>query len=300
MAQAIRNPAQWLVEQAIAFSGHVRATTTELGGDAPVTADDVTIRELTFQDLRAALESGAKDFAACRTDVIFICVLYPIVGFLLAWLASNHDLLPMVFPIVSGFALLGPAAAVGVYEMSRRRERGEPVNWATALDVFQAPSFGAIVVLGLFLLVVFGVWILAADAIYAMTLGPEPPASLTGFARDVLTTGAGWTMIAVGVSVGFVFAAAVLALSIVSFPMLLDRPVGFPLAVLTSVRVTARNPRVAAAWGAIVAAALGVGFLPFLLGLIFVLPILGHATWHLYRRAVDIGGADAAADGGSA
>lgn len=291
MAHAIRNPAQWLVEQVMALSGHVRETTAELGGDeAAPGAADIAVRDLTFDDIRAALDSGVKDFAACRTDVVFLCILYPIMGFLLAWLASEHGLLPLMFPIVSGFALVGPVAAVGVYEMSRRRERGESVNWATALDVLQAPSFGAIVVLGLFLLVVFGVWILAADAIYALTLGPEPPVSVTGFASDVLTTGAGWAMIVIGVAVGFVFAAAVLALSVVSFPMLLDRPVGFPLAVLTSVRVTRRNPKVVAAWGLIVAASLAVGSIPLLLGLVFVLPILGHATWHLYRRAVDLNG----------
>lgn len=285
MAHAIRNPAQWLVEQTIALFGHARATAAQVGSDAGEMAE-VEIRELTFDDLREAIEGGVADFAACRTDVIFLCVLYPIVGFVLVWLAADNALLPLIFPVVSGFALVGPIAAVGVYEMSRRRELGEPVNWTTALDVVRSPSFGAIVVLGLFFVVLFGLWILSADAIYAVTLGPEPPASVAAFAAAALTTAAGWAMIVVGVFVGFLFAALALAVGVVSFPMLLDRPVGFPAAILTSLRVTLRNPRVVFAWGAIVAASLAVASIPLLLGLVIVLPVLGHATWRLYRRAV--------------
>lgn len=285
MAHAIRNPAQWLVEQTIALFGHARATAAQVGSDAGEMAE-VEIRELTFDDIREAIEGGVADFAACRTDVIFLCVLYPIVGFVLVWLAADNALLPLIFPVVSGFALVGPIAAVGVYEMSRRRELGEPVNWTTALDVVRSPSFGAIVVLGLFFVVLFGLWILSADAIYAVTLGPEPPASVAAFAMAALTTAAGWAMIVVGVFVGFLYAALALAVGVVSFPMLLDRPVGFPAAILTSLRVTLRNPRVVFAWGAIVAASLAVASVPLLLGLVIVLPVLGHATWRLYRRAV--------------
>jgi uncharacterized membrane protein len=119
-----------------------------------------------------------------------------------------------------------------------------------------------------------------------LTLGPEPPASVAAFFSDVFTTGAGWTMIAVGVGVGFLFAVLVLAISVVSFPLLLDRDVGLPTAVITSVRAVAANPETMAIWGLIVAAGLVIGSIPFFLGLAIVLPVLGHATWHLYRRIV--------------
>ena len=148
------------------------------------------------------------------------------------------------------------------------------------------PNFGAVVVLGLYLIGIFLAWMLVANFIYTVTLGPEPPASVSGFVRDVFTTGAGWAMMLGGIAVGFGFALVVLAISVVSFPLLLDRSVGVPVAVVTSVRVFRQNPRVILTWGAIVAAGLVLGSIPAFIGLMLVLPILGHATWHLYRRAV--------------
>jgi uncharacterized membrane protein len=244
------------------------------------------VRRIGLADLRAALASGLDDFTANRTDVIFLCVIYPLVGLVLGRVASGYGLLPLLFPLASGFALVGPLAAVGLNEMSRRRERGETVRWIDAFGVLRSPSIGAIALLGLLLVGIFLLWLVAAEVIYVTTLGPEPPASIAAFAHAVLGTGAGWAMIAIGVGAGFLFAAIVLAISVVSFPMLLDRNVGIDIAVSTSVRVVLANPGVMAAWGAIVVAALVLGSLPALVGLAVVMPVLGHATWHLYRRAV--------------
>jgi uncharacterized membrane protein len=170
--------------------------------------------------------------------------------------------------------------------MSRRREQGHAISWADAFGVVRAPAFGAILVLGLVLLAIFLLWLGVAHAIYLATLGPEPPASLGAFAHDVLTTAPGWAMIVFGVGIGFLFAVTVLTISVVSFPLLLDREVGLYAAVATSARAVAANPDTMALWGLIVAGGLVLGSLPLLLGLIFVMPVLGHATWHLYRKAV--------------
>ncbi len=283
MAQTIGNPLSWSVDA-------MRGAGKHLGSVAETIATDdlapPSVRRIGLDDLRIALRKGFEDFVACRSDVAFLCLLYPIIGVTLAWLAFRGDLLPLIFPVISGFALVGPVAAVGLYEMSRRREFGQQTSWADAFAVAGSPSFGAILVLGLLLAMVFTVWILAANGIYAATLGPAGPTTPGAFVSAVFGTGAGWAMIIVGMGVGFLFAALVLAISIVSFPMLLDRKVGLPLAVVTSIRVATTNPVPVAVWGLVVAGGLALGALPVFLGLIVVLPVLGHATWHLYRRAV--------------
>ena len=281
----IRNPAEWGVDQlrtanqAVERAGHALRSPTR---DAPLPA----VRRIDLADLKDVLARGISDFAAYRTDVMFLCIIYPVAGLLLAWLAFGYDLLPLVFPLAWGFALIGPVAAVGLYEISRRREQGVDITWADAFGVVRAPAFGAILVLGLMLLAIFLLWLAAAQVIYLVTLGPEPPASLGAFVRDVFTTRAGWALIAVGLGIGCLFAVLVLTISVVSFPLLLDRDVGLYAAVATSMRAVAMNPGPMAVWGLIVAGALAIGSLPLLLGLIVVMPVLGPATWHLYRKVV--------------
>jgi len=283
----IRNPVEWSVDQfkhaALAFETAGRAgrrTLDTLHSPPPA------VRRIAMADLGEVLSKGLDDFAAYRTDVVFLCVIYPIVGLVLARLAFGYDLLPLLFPLASGFALVGPFAGVGLYEMSRRREAGMAVGWADGLAVVRSPSFGAMVVLGLVLMAIFLLWLAAAEGIYLMTLGPEPPASLAAFLHDVFTTDPGWTMIVVGCGVGFLFALLALVVSVVSFPLLVDRAVGIDTAVLTSIRAVMANPVPMARWGLIVAAGLVLGSIPFFLGLIIVMPVLGHATWHLYRKVV--------------
>jgi uncharacterized membrane protein len=244
------------------------------------------VRHIDLADLREVLASGVSDFAAYRTDVIFLCIIYPVVGLVLASLAFGYGMVPLLFPLASGFALIGPVAAVGLYEMSRRREQGVRISWADAFGVVRAPAFGAILVLGLVLLAIFLLWLAAAYGIYQATLGPEPPLSVGAFLRDVFTTGPGWTLIVVGVGVGLLFALVVLTISVISFPLLLDRDVGLYKAVATSVRAVLTNPGPMAVWGLIVAGGLVIGSIPLFLGLIIVMPVLGHATWHLYRKLV--------------
>ena len=278
----IRNPVEWSVDQ-LRLAGHaVEAMGHRRGMDLPAPA----VRRIGYADIREALAKGFEDFAAFRTDVASLCVIYPLAGLVLARLAFGYDLLPLVFPLISGFALIRPIAAVGLYEMSRRREQTGDGNWADAFDVFRSPSLGAIVGLGLVLMALFLLWLGAAMAIYDLTLGPEPPASITGFVRDVLMTARGWAMIGIGIGVGFLFALLAMSISVVSFPLLLDREVGLGTAVMTSVRAVIASPGPMAAWGLVVAGLLVLGSIPALLGLIVVMPTLGHATWHLYRKVV--------------
>lgn len=282
----IRNPVEWGWDWLRGASHAVGSAAHSVQGDEALRAGPAEIRRIAPSDLGEALARGVKDFAAYRTDVIFLCLIYPVVGLMLANLAFGQGLLPLIFPLASGFALVGPVAAIGLYEMSRRREQGLPISWMDAFAVARSPRFGAILALALVLLAMFLLWLGAAYGIYALTLGPEPPASLGAFATAVFTTAAGWAMIALGIGVGFLFAVAVLAISVVSFPMLLDRDVGLATAIATSVRAVRANPRPMALWGLIVASGLVLGAIPLLIGLAIVVPVLGHATWHLYRKLV--------------
>jgi uncharacterized membrane protein len=249
----------------------------------PVT---IEVKRITPTDVLRALAQGLDDFAAMPSHAIFLCVIYPLIGLWLISLASGYSMLPLAFPIAAGFALIGPFAAIGLYELSRRREAGLDTSSTHAFDVLHSPSLGAIVAMGLLLTAIFLVWLAVANAIYVANFGYAKPASVGQFVSDVFTTRPGWTLIVVGTGVGFLFAVLVLTISAISFPLLLDRDVGAAVALFTSIRVVAANPVSMALWGLIVAVLLVAGSLPFFLGLTVVMPVLGHATWHLYRMAV--------------
>jgi uncharacterized membrane protein len=238
-------------------------------------------------DLLQALARGLNDFSAMPSHAVFLCLIYPLLGLWLISLTSGYSMLPLAFPLAAGFALVGPLAAIGLYELSRRREAGLDTTSSHAFEVLRSPSLGAIVVLGVLLMAIFLIWLAVAEAIYVANFGYAAPASIYHFIEDVLTTTPGWRLIVVGTGVGFVFAALVLTISAISFPLLLDRDVGAAVALFTSIRVVIANPLTMALWGLIVAALLVIGSLPLFLGLTVVMPVLGHATWHLYRKAVE-------------
>jgi uncharacterized membrane protein len=245
------------------------------------------VRSIGFGDLKYALAKGLEDFRAMPTHVIFLSLIYPIAG-LAIWRATfGYEVVPLLYPLAAGFALIGPFAAIGLYELSRRREQGLDTSWKHAFDIVHSPSARSIAALGFFLLVIFGVWLAVANGIYVASFGYRQPASLAEFANMVLATPEGHWMILVGNLVGAAFAVLAFALSVVSFPLLLDRNVGVGAAIATSAKAILRNPVAMVAWGLIVAAGLLIGSLPVFLGLAVVMPVLGHATWHLYRRVVE-------------
>jgi len=244
------------------------------------------IQNIRPADLFDALSKGVDDFLERPSHVVFIALIYPLVGLTLARLTFGYDILPLLYPLVAGFALLGPFASVGLYELSRRRERGLSTRWADVFTTLRQKPARPVLQLGGMLLLLFLGWLTSAQWIYQLTFGGAVPGSLVTFAREVVTTGHGWALLVLGNAVGFMFAVVVLAISVVSFPMVLDRQVSARVALRTSVYACLANPGTMALWGLIVAICLALGSLPFFAGLALVLPVFGHATWHLYRKVV--------------
>lgn len=237
-------------------------------------------------DLKDVLIKGIADFNAMPTHLVFLCVIYPVVMLIAARTYAGYDVLPLIFPLLAGYTLIGPVVATGMYELSRRREKGLDFSRRKAFHVLQRHATRSIGALGALLMVIYVVWLVTALSLWKRNFGEVDPESIQEFLNQVFLTADGWELIIVGGGVGFLFALVVFTVSVVSFPLLLDRDVGVVTAVLTSVRAVVANPVPMAMWGLIVASALLIGALPFFVGLAVVLPVLGHATWHLYRKVV--------------
>ena len=246
------------------------------------------IKSIGPGEIRKALVNGLADFEAMPTHLIFLCLIYPIVTALFARAAAGYDVLPLIFPLLAGYTLIGPLVATGMYELSRRREQGLDTSRWKAFRVLQRHAIRSIGLLGALLMVIYIGWLLTALNLWEKNFGTGTPESIGEFLTQVLLTEDGWQLIIVGSGVGFLFATVVFTLSVVSFPMLIDLDVGVVMAVTTSIRAVVANPVTMGMWGFIVVATLFIGALPFFVGLAIVLPVLGHATWHLYRQVVEI------------
>lgn len=253
----------------------------------PILAAGPHVRRITEGDLRWALSEGWRDFQAKRGDLIFLALIYPVVGFAAAAAALDQQMLPMLFPLAAGLSIFGPAVAAGFYELARRREAGLDSGWVHFFDPLRGRNRLGLLLLTAGLAVLFVGWLIAAWLVFQGTIGSYPAGGLPEFVSQVFTTPAGWTMIVVGNLIGFAFALVTLVLGAVSFPMLVDKPVDAGTAIITSIRAVTENPRVMASWGLRVAALLALGCLPGFVGLAIVLPVLGYATWHLYTRLVE-------------
>lgn len=249
--------------------------------------EDPQIQKIGLSDLLDAISRGVADFNAVPTHYFFLAIIYPMVTFAIAALYGDLDLLPILFPLVAGYTLLGPLVATGMYEISRRREFGRYTAWTNAFLVFKHHAIGSIAILGVLLFVMYFVWLFTAQFIYVQHFGTEPPASYLSFVTQLFTTAEGLSMMFFGCIAGLAFAIVVLSLSVVSFPMILDLDIGVFRAIVLSVKAVAANPFILAIWGVIVAASLVIGAVPFFIGLGIVLPVLGHSTWHIYRKIIE-------------
>ncbi len=260
---------------------------TRTAPPAPAAAKPA-VRTIGADDLRWALPQGFNDLLAMRGDIYFAALLYPLLAIIAAAFALNAGLLPLVFPILAGMALLGPVSAIGFYELARRREAALESGFAHFWDFARRPAADAILAVAALLVAIFFLWLGAAALIYLAAVDESGAPSFSEFLRLLIDTPAGWTLIVVGNLVGALFAVLVLAASIVSLPMLVDRDdVDARTALATSFAAFRANPRVLIGWGTIIAAMLLIGALPLFIGLAAILPWLGYATWHLYTRLVD-------------
>ena len=249
-------------------------------------ASSVQVRNLKPSDLVGSLRLGWDDFVACPSHAVMLAIIYPIVGLLLARVLHGYSFLPLLFPLTAGFALLGPLAAIVFYDLARQRERGIIPRVAAAMDIVRSTLSVAIGLLGAILAALFLTWVATAQSIYNAFFGFAPVFTMPGFLMHLVGTADGRTFVLEWCAAGSAFAVVAFSVSVVSFPMLIDRRASATDAVLTSLRVIARNPISMTLWGLIVAGVLVVAMIPFFLGLAIVIPVLGHATWHLYRRAV--------------
>lgn len=249
--------------------------------------EPIAVRRIEVGDLYDCLRAGFEDFLHKPSHVMFIVILYPLIGVVLATWTAGANALPLLYPLVAGFALLGPLAALPLYEISRRRERGLDTSTAAILEFRRSPALPSVVAVGAWLMALFVAWLLAAQALYVTLIGAAAPASFGALLAQVLGTSQGWSLIVAGHAIGFAFAVVVLATTVIAFPLLVERDAGAWAAISTSFRAVAANPAVMAAWGLVVAVLLAAGSLPVFAGLIVVMPVLGHATWHLYRKMVE-------------
>lgn len=262
------------------------ATNTIARGSAR--SAEIPIRIITDDDLRASLREGLDDFLLFRGDIVFAGLVYTLIGIAAVVMTTSMPLMPFFVPVVAGVGLLGPVAAVGFYELARRRDGGQTdIHWFNFLDVRKRSTVDDMGVVAGLLLAIFLAWLLAAGILYALLFGWAAPQSVADFVGMIFETGRGWALIVAGAAVGGIFGWIVLSLSVVSLPMLVDLNVSASQAVSASWRAAHANRGEMVRWGVVVFVLLVAGSIPLFVGLAFVLPWLGYSTWHLYTRLID-------------
>ncbi|MBW4024001.1 MAG: DUF2189 domain-containing protein [Proteobacteria bacterium] len=262
------------------------AAQIESDRDAAASPWPIEVRHIGLGALMPALKAGFEDLRALRTDQITIAVIYSICGLIVAAVIADRALVPFLFPACAGFALIGPLATLWYAALSRAHEQTGDGKSEHAMRVFRGPRMKTLRILGGAAILLFLLWNGAAALIYEWTLGSSSAKPNSFFLVRVFTTGAGWELTIIGCGVGMIFAVIAVAIGCVSFPLAIDKPVTAWEAIQVSMQAMARNPLFMVCWGIVIVAGLLIGAIPGLIGLAVTLPILGHATWHVYRRIV--------------
>jgi uncharacterized membrane protein len=245
------------------------------------------VRTVSFGDIREALSRGWSDFLQAPLFGLFFGAFYALGGILITWLMFWNSMVYWVIPLVIGFMLIGPFVAVGLYEVSRALEQGRPLTWSGVLGVMFRQREREFVWMSFVTLFVFWIWIYQVRLLLALFFGLKTFSTFDAFVTMLFTTANGLTFLVVGHVVGAILSLALFSLTVVSFPLLLDREVDFITAMITSVKSVVTSPAAMIAWAICIVVLTILAMLPAFLGLIIVLPVLGHATWHLYRRLVE-------------
>jgi uncharacterized membrane protein len=258
-----------------------RTMTDALAPPAPVPE----VNTISKDDIREALKAGLSDFQRAPVYGLFFGAVFSIAGILIAWALFRGEASYWIFPLAAGFPLIGPFAAVGLYEVSRRLETGEPLSWGAVLMAgfrqrnSQLPFFAVVTVF------VFLAWLVLARVIFAVSFGATTMTNImTSF--EMFFTAPGLVMLVIGSVVGAALAALLFSISVVGVPLLLDRDIDVVTAMITSFKATVENRPVMIYWGVVVAACIAVAMLPLFLGMVLVFPALGHASWHVYRKLI--------------
>ncbi len=244
------------------------------------------VNRITAADITASLKAGFADFLARPVMSGFFGLFYAVFGILLVWSLVWLGKIWMIIPAVVGFPLVAPFAAAGLYEMSRRMQKGEDFGWSDILTVMANQRKREMGWMAFVTLFIFWVWMYQVRLWLAITLQNASFSDFDGFLHAVFFTPQGWTFLAIGTCAGAFLSAVLFTVTVVAMPMLLDREINFVSAMLTSIRAVSENPLVLLTWAAIISATILLSLVPAFLGLIVTLPVLGHSTWHLYQRAV--------------
>lgn len=246
---------------------------------------DPVVRRISVADVAEALGEGLRDFQAMPSYGLLFGTLYAAGGILIVLSVTVLGMVYLAYPLAAGFALIGPFVAIGLYEVSRRREAGQPISlhdiWRTM------KGRGEIGWMAFVTVFIFILWMYQVRLLVAIFLGLNASfPTIREFITQLLTTNEGLLFLMVGNMVGAALSLILFSLTVVSFPLLLERDVDFVTAMITSVRAVVTSPVPMIGWAAVIVVLLIISAMPFFLGLLVTLPVLGHATWHLYRRIV--------------
>jgi uncharacterized membrane protein len=244
------------------------------------------VKALTFKELEKALSRGLADFIEKPQFGLAIGLACALFGIAIVACIRWLDIPWMIYPFAIGFPLVGPFLAVGLYEVSRRLAAGEPVTWNAILSRMWIQRGRELSWMAFVMLFLIWVWVYQVRLLMALFLGMKSFSTIDSFIKVLLTTTEGWLFLGIGHLVGAVLALVVYSLTVISIPLLMEKELDIVTAMITSVKVVLASPLIMICWGIAVTLLVIVASLPLFLGLVIVLPVLGHTTWHIYKKSV--------------